>query len=485
MHFNVTMVTKVLSLLALLFSSEALLYHISSDPVANETCTVNGSATLTPCYSLQQLCEDKTLLSNKTQLTLLLLPGTHVIPQGHTLLAYDVEKLEISPWNGHLDVIVQCQRLANLTCKDIGDLKVSYIEFKSCFVIYDDSEGRTTVSIEIVSCIFAENVESIALSISNPNRFSIATVSIKNCTFSLNHGGLLCNANPPPSQSRINSFVYITDTKFLGNGNSSALSIDFVNLTLRRCHFINNTARSGGAIFYNRSKLQIIDTVFECNRAIVGRGGAINSPDKSGSILTLNNSTFLGNTANESGGATSSNHNGVYIYNSQFHRNTATEGGAIFSYSFQPFSKFFRVRNSNFSDNYASKSGGAIACVTSVNIAHSHFSKNVAKYNGGAISCRKWFVAVEVINTTFKENVAMKSGGAIWSYSIPSARSHGFTLAFCHFENNYGQLSGGAIHLYKSTHFILKGSNTFKYNHAGFGGAIYCGINAHIEFGYI
>ena len=131
--------------------SEALLYHISPDPVASETCTVNGSATLTPCYSLQQLCEDKTLLSNKTQLTLLLLPGTHVIPQGHTLSASDVEKLKISPWNGHLDVIVQCQRLANLTCKDMGELKVSYIEFKSCYVVYDNSKGKTRVSIEIVS----------------------------------------------------------------------------------------------------------------------------------------------------------------------------------------------------------------------------------------------------------------------------------------------------------------------------------------------
>ena len=79
---------------------------------------MNGSATLTPCYSLQQLCQDKTLLSNKTQLTLLLLPGTHVIPQGQTLSASGVGKFEISPWNGHLDVIIQCQRKVNLTYGD-------------------------------------------------------------------------------------------------------------------------------------------------------------------------------------------------------------------------------------------------------------------------------------------------------------------------------------------------------------------------------
>ena len=79
----------------------------------------------------------------------------------------------------------------------------------------------------------------------------------------------------------------------------------------------------------------------------------------------------------------------------------------------------------------------------------------------------------------------MKSGGAIWFYLIGS---QGFTLAFCHFHNNYGQLSGGAIHLFKFTRFFLKGSNTFKYNHAGFGGAIYCrhvGINTHTAGVYI
>ena len=75
-------------------------YYITPDNTANETCSVNDNfTTLTPCYSLQQLCEDRTLISNKTHLTLLLLPGTHVIPQGHTLTASDVQELGAFPWS--------------------------------------------------------------------------------------------------------------------------------------------------------------------------------------------------------------------------------------------------------------------------------------------------------------------------------------------------------------------------------------------------
>ena len=73
---------------------------------------MNGSATLTQsCYSLEQLCEDKTI--KLAQLIWLLLPGKHVIPQGETLFASDTESFNL-PWNGQQNVMIECQRKSNL-----------------------------------------------------------------------------------------------------------------------------------------------------------------------------------------------------------------------------------------------------------------------------------------------------------------------------------------------------------------------------------
>ena len=76
-------------------------------------------------------------------------------------------------------------------------------------------------------------------------------------------------------------YVYVTDTVFQENhwrnGYGGAIfSNYFVELKLQGCHFINNSARSGGAIFNIRSTLHVNDTVFEHNVAEV-YGGAISS----------------------------------------------------------------------------------------------------------------------------------------------------------------------------------------------------------------
>ena len=103
----------------------------------------------------------------------------------------------------------------------------------------------------------------------------------------------------------------IANTLFLGNnwpdGCGGALSVSFVDLKLQGCQFINNTAKSGGAIFYTHSNLHVDDTVFESNRAIFSEGGAIYSLKSPNStfILVISNTTFLENVAKGSGGATS------------------------------------------------------------------------------------------------------------------------------------------------------------------------------------
>ena len=83
---------------------------------------------------------------------------------------------------------------------------------------------------------------------------NILNISIQNCTFSSNLGGLLCDTKLHYTYLyQFEANLYITDTVFLGNhwkdGNGGALSISFLDLKMQRCLFMNNSARSGGAIF--------------------------------------------------------------------------------------------------------------------------------------------------------------------------------------------------------------------------------------------
>ena len=105
----------------------------------------------------------------------------------------------------------------------------------------------------------------------------------------------------------------------------------------------------------------------------------------------------------------------------------------------------FRVNNSNFVENFASKFGGAISCDQGliVIINHSHFIKNSAYYHGGAIFGQ--YEAIEMACNSFQENFAGMSGGAIGIENSHVFR--GFTLTFCNFQKNSAKITGGALHI--------------------------------------
>ena len=93
-----TMIIKKLILLLALFDHSSLLVRSQLYIAQDLNCTVNESTTLSPCYSLQRLIEEEIMLSTGSSITLLLLPGSHVIPENHTLMASNMSDLEIYPW---------------------------------------------------------------------------------------------------------------------------------------------------------------------------------------------------------------------------------------------------------------------------------------------------------------------------------------------------------------------------------------------------
>ena len=483
---RVVLVGLSLFIIHCILCCEALLYHISPDPVANETCTVNGSATLTPCYSLQQLCEDKTLLSNKTQLTLLLLPGTHVIPQGQTLSASDIQLLEISPWHGLQNVGIECQRQTDLIYKDIGRLAVFYLNFSSCSAqcIYSkENSHMTEVTVNFCNCIFANSREKNALSISNYHNLAF-NVSISNCIFASNNDGAIVytisrSLHLYPSHT---SVLNIADTVFWNNtrhGAGSAIYMVNAQLNLQRSHFAYNEATSGGAMYAEHSSIYIASTEFECNTAKSGRGGAVYVPSSKvaqKAYIVLTESTFLENTANESGGAIACFHDSfeLTIHHCHFSKNKAGKGGALF-HDTRFRLNTLQLNNSIFEDNIAEKFGGAISGSGSyTEIQNCTFKKNAASIGGAFYSKNPYRIILH--KSSFIDNFAVINGGAAhWSgFKLVTADSGELAIISCEFKNNSAEKAGGALYLLGVSKFHIRADTTFENNEARNGGAIYC-----------
>ena len=191
----------------------------------------------------------------------------------------------------------------------------------------------------------------------------------------------------------------------------------------------------GGAIYvgscnHGNRNITIIDSYFKDNNAGTN-GGAIDWYAGANDGL-VNNTTFIHNIANRSGGAIFWNgHNGTISF-SKFYDNHALgitnatsvrgdityggDGGAVIWSGAEGHAIY-----SNFVNNTAAKRGGAVflqsaASETSDNtyFEHSYFANNVAGTNGGAIDWNEGAKHGNVLNVTFVNNTAKRNGGAIF-----------------------------------------------------------------------
>jgi len=248
-----------------------------------------------------------------------------------------------------------------------------------------------------------------------------------------------------------------------------------ISVTLKNLKFKNgNASGEGGAIrissFYCR--LNIISCTFTNNKA--ENGGAFNGFGATSiSYSSVNNCTFINNTASSLGGAingASSVDGSTFINNKAFHggaiyrtpsvnncsfrNNKAIPmgiGGAIYIAS--------SVKSCTFINNTANDEGGATSEVSSVESCI--FINNTAKNHGGAISGTP-----SVKSCTFINNKA-NGGGAIYSIGY----GHTMNIISCSFTNNKANVNGGAVIFitsgYKVTGFLKIEKSKFKNNIAG------------------
>ncbi|MBR3140444.1 MAG: hypothetical protein IKF11_06220, partial [Methanobrevibacter sp.] len=229
------------------------------------------------------------------------------------------------------------------------------------------------------------------------------------------------------------------------------------NVTLNDCTFVGNSADLGGAIFSASSKLEITNCSFLDNVAN-DSGGAIFSLS---SELEVTNCSFLGNVANNVGGAIYAYYSFVNLTNSKFSNDKSLKdcGGAIYS----DYISLLFITACVFSDNGAGTYGGAISSSSSLlKIYDSSFSNCYSVTDaGGAIYTVSSPVPVSVVSTNFTNNSGV-FGAAITSLDCQLEIDNILAI------NNRASYEGGAIY---SMYGTIKLINSRFFNNSAYNGA--------------
>lgn len=247
------------------------------------------------------------------------------------------------------------------------------------------------------------------------------------------------------------------------------------SVLLKNLSFINGKAENGGAIIVDYGcSLNVSDCEFKNNKAIgiqqdedgggrpdTGHGGAIYS---SGTI-TVKYSIFIQNNATEEGGAIFTDDDSEYskVLNSNFTKNNANWGGAIGA-------TYLIVSSSNFIDNYASISGGAIYSLgmdIKLDVRKSLFKFNRGGVGAGAIYFP--YGIAKISESEFINNTGKSDGGAIFFGGYDSK----LTIDKSKFINNSAENGGAIDYDFDTSNAKTSISNSiFKSNTAKSGGSI-------------
>ncbi|MEM7334138.1 MAG: CSLREA domain-containing protein [Chloroflexota bacterium] len=177
-----------------------------------------------------------------------------------------------------------------------------------------------------------------------------------------------------------------------------------VTVTINNSQFINNSANDGIITTSSTSPIIINNSSFVDNIS-TNTGGVIFTSGE----VEIYNSLFLNNRA-KFGGAIY-NVGSTTIHNSQFLHNQAEVGGAITSGSPGDIT----IANSTYAYNESSVSGGAIHNFGLMSIVNSTISSNIASnFGGGIYYTVSDFPDLELINSTVTNNQAGNNGGGIY-----------------------------------------------------------------------
>lgn len=302
-------------------------------------------------------------------------------------------------------------------------------------------------------------------------------LSIINCKVVNNHsiargGGVFSIAN---AISITDSQISNNTSQTSGGGFSNASSSTIINVTDTIFAENNANGGAGGGDFFG-NLVNISHTEFNNNTA-VGWGGGVYFSRNDGSV-TLDNVTLSGNSSGQYGGAgiVSGDNMNVHILNSQILNNRAASGGGGIYYSY-PDGATLTIANSTFAgnqaENTATTSGGAILLAgdsVMMTITGSQFIENASTvYAGGGIANFADNSFFTISNTQFLSNTAHTHGGAFWSNGDHVVS----TITDSLFTGNSSFQNGGAFYTYALTNTVTIANSHFEQNQAEwYGGAV-------------
>lgn len=264
--------------------------------------------------------------------------------------------------------------------------------------------------------------------------------------------------------------------------------------------FSGNSAMFGGAIALEYGDLTVGDgTVFENNVAQSSGdglgGGAIaiwqdpSRPDLH-SNLTLNNVSFVGNSAQGHGGAIGSFDTGanININKGSFANNVAkTFGGAVYN------TGKTTISGTNFSGNRAETQGYGGAIFNSngglLTVDNATFRNNSASWDGGAISSTTSHLNKNKLPSDWTQGEwSVENVRKYWLEKNGFDAANKMVITNSTFENNMAdEYSGGALGIYSDADIknsVFTGNNAGGHNPADDvdgGGAIYAGGWARVD----
>ena len=398
----------------------ARVYNIvPTEQTSSYKCQVNS------CLTLSQFAQKSNIALNTI---LIISGGNHNLDVGFSVS--NVTKfVMLSTNNTNLtssSVNITCARQAKLKFTNISSVYLSRLNFKRC----NDGRFEFIHELTIENSIFTNSKSPITLADSR--------------------------ANMTRTNFYFNSESYTSNTERLSQVPVASLGgtllVTRSTLAIESCHFVGNTANSGGAIHSKvNSSVTIIDSHFMNNQAngyISGHcsGGAILIEDRVTMIVI--NTKFFNNTSSKDGGVATIINANLLFSNCIVHMNTANRyGGAVAAFS---KSNLTLINSTELFNNSAVEKGGAMYLEESnTTINDCEISCNNARGDGGAVY-EAHTSAIQLNNSMLKKNQAQGNGGVLYGQNNSYV-----AISNCSFFNNTSSKDGGVATIINASLLFL------------------------------
>ena len=413
----------------------ASVYSISPNVFVSNKCSAGFS-----CFALSQVLMDISVGSIGLSVSLILQPGDHSLIVNHTLseLKYLSMKSEDIYQS---QTFISCERSSRLNFRSITHLHIQGITFNGCS---GNEVNRVNKLIIEDSMLLAGRTNGPALMIVRS-----AVILLKSQFIGFKNLGNLTTKSVAKGGAIycFESYLLVARSIFSENsavkGHGGAIYCADSTVLIIKCKFAKNTATDGGALYSDRTKRNINNTVlsyFQVYMTLWAKYHTENTTIFERDSIHCIGSNFTNNSASSFGGAINSQQKSIlYISECMFVFNGAKHGGVLYILQ----SKLSIIK-SIFQMNEASTVGGVASCHKSIIvIKQSWFCKNKAGNNAGTFYFAK--TNVHINSGNFYDNKAVNISGGL-SLTL---RSNILLTGKNYFMRN-SALYGAVINIYHS-----------------------------------